>query len=474
MQLKSAKVVPIFKSGDKHNFTNYRPISLLSSFSKLLEKIVARQVSGFLNKHKLLYEHQYGFRKIHNTSHPIIHFLDKIYSSLNKNNPEYTLSIFIDLKKAFDTVNHDILLQKMNHYGFRGMANTWFKNYLNDRVQFVTANGINSKPCTINCGVPQGSVLGPLLFLIFINDLPNSVEFFTLLFADDTTFQLSSNNLNSLFAMANVELKKAATWFQVNKLTLNVSKTKYILFRSKNMKVDFSDLKLTIGGENIERIGSNCQTKFFKFVGHHLDEFLSWDFQINHVHGKLASANFAIARVKNFLPRKIRMTLYNSLFRSHMEFGILAYGGVNSSKLHKLRMTQKKCIRNVAGKNHRSHTDPLFSALNILKFDDLFLYNCSSFMNKYFLNRLPDSFKNKFPPLAPPNRINGLLVERYKNKFLTQFPAYFLPRIWNGNSLENKLNESHTSFKKSLYESFILAYPPAFKCKSQTCPDCRL
>ena len=166
-QLKSAKVVPVFKSGDKHNFTNYRPISLLSSFAKLLEKIVAHQVLGFLHKNNILFKHQYGFRKSHNTTHPIIHFLDKIYNGLNSNNPEYTLGIFLDLKKAFDTVDFDILLSKMQHYGFQGISNDWFKSYLNNRTQYVEIDGKKSSLLTMSCGVPQGSILGPLLFLLF-------------------------------------------------------------------------------------------------------------------------------------------------------------------------------------------------------------------------------------------------------------------------------------------------------------------
>lgn len=138
-QLKLAKVIPIYKSSDKHLFTNYRPISLLSSFSKLLEKVVANQLFAFLNKFKLLYAHQYGFRKAHSTSHPIIHFLKKIYESLEKKEPEYTLTIFIDLKKAFDTVDHSILLEKLNSYGIRGISNTWFENYLKER--FISHGG---------------------------------------------------------------------------------------------------------------------------------------------------------------------------------------------------------------------------------------------------------------------------------------------------------------------------------------------
>ena len=192
----------------------------------------------YLNKFNILYIHQYGFRKGHSTMHPVIHFLDKIYKSLNKNNPDYNLSIFIDLKKAFDTCDFNILLKKLSHYGFRGISNSWFENYLKNRFQYTYVNGVKSNLNTLYTGVPQGSVLGPLLFLILINDLANiSQNLFSLLFADDTTFQISSNKLKDLFKLANLELEKASDWFKANKLTLNVSKTKYILFRKKTNKL---------------------------------------------------------------------------------------------------------------------------------------------------------------------------------------------------------------------------------------------
>ena len=147
---------------------------------------MSKQLVGFLAAHNIIFKHQYGFRTNHNTSHPVLHFTDKIYNALNQKPPAITLSIFIDLKKAFDTVNHEILLKKMEHYG---TANVWFHNYLSEREQFVCLDAAQSDRNKITCGVPQGYVLGPLLFLLFINDLPNATVFLTLLFTDDTTFQ---------------------------------------------------------------------------------------------------------------------------------------------------------------------------------------------------------------------------------------------------------------------------------------------
>ena len=144
-EFKLAKVVPVFKDGDKHEYTNYRPISLLSSFSKLLEKIVSRQIVRFLNANNILYKHQYGFREKHNTSHPVLHFTNKIFNALNQNPSSSTLAVFIDLKKAFDTVNHEILLKKLEHYGIRNKSNDWFQSYLKEREQFVAVNGVNSE-----------------------------------------------------------------------------------------------------------------------------------------------------------------------------------------------------------------------------------------------------------------------------------------------------------------------------------------
>ena len=180
-----------------------------------------------------------------------------------------------------------------------------------------------------------------------------------------------------------------------------------------------------------------------------------------------------LSQIKNFLPQNIRKTLYNSLCKPHMEFGIIAWGGISSSKLKKVMMVQKKCVRNVAGKSYRSHTDPLFSKLHILKLEDLLIYNSCSFIHKWINGKSPISFKNTFTSLPLPNRTNSLQLEKIKNDSLLHFPTDFLPKLWNKNSIDLKLIQSHKVFKKSLKETLILKYSPRVKCKSLTCPDCR-
>ena len=203
------------------------------------------------------------FRKNHNTTQPVIHFLDKIYKNLNSNEPKFTIAIFLDLKKAFDTTCHTILLDKLEHYGFRGISLDWFKNYLRERQQVVCVNSTISSSRNITVGVPQGSIFS---FFDFHQLSPK------------LCFQMSDRSLKDLFINANKELEKASEWFTSNKLTLNVSKTKFIIFKPKNCRENPNNFTLKIGNESIERIGEDLPLKSFKFVGLVIDENLSWKY----------------------------------------------------------------------------------------------------------------------------------------------------------------------------------------------------
>ena len=233
-KMKLAKVIPLFKKGCVLTASNYRPISLLSVFSKITEKAMHERLYKFLEKHEILYSLQFGFRANHSINHALVSLTEAIKNSLD--NKKFGCGIFIDLQKAFDTVNHEILLTKLEHYGIRGTVLDWFKSYLSDRKQYVSVIGSNSSYLSVASGVPQGSVLGPLLFLIYINDLPlSSSKLSFYLFADDTNIYCESDNLYKLQRTVNKELRKVKLWLDVNKLSLNIDKTNFIIFKSPHL-----------------------------------------------------------------------------------------------------------------------------------------------------------------------------------------------------------------------------------------------
>ena len=230
--MKLAKVLPLYKTDDPTSFSNYRPVSLLSQFSKILEKLFNNRLMKFIDKNNVLFEGQYGFRQNHSTELAVIEMTEKITKSLDEKH--YSVGIFVDLKKAFDTINHNILIEKLSYYGIRGLALNWISSYLNNRSQYVCYNNVNSDLKNITCGIPQGSILGPSLFILYINDLCNVSDILKfILFADDTNIFCHGNDLKALENIINSELSHVNTWFSANQLSLNIKKTKYIIFGHK-------------------------------------------------------------------------------------------------------------------------------------------------------------------------------------------------------------------------------------------------
>ena len=394
--MKIAKVIPIFKANDKCLLKNYRPVSLLPAFSKLLEKIMYDKVISFLNSNNILYKHQYGFRAKHSTIHPIIHLLNQCAEATNKNTTEYTLAVLCDLSKAFDVINHKILLHKLRSYGIRGIVNKWFENYLCDRSQFVELENNISARRNVSCGVPQGSILGPLLYLIYVNDIYNACNSKILSFADDTTLLVSDSNLNNLYLNANKYVNDLYVWFCANQLSLNANKTKYILIRPKQSHCNLEGLNLMINGDLLQRVGDGCHESSTTFLGIYLDEFLTWKYHIKHVKNKISRALFAIKQVKHVLPYDILRTLYLALIHPHISYGILAWGSANASTLHPIKILQKRAIRYIHNSAYNSHTGPMFKTSKIMKIDDLYEYQAALFMFDYTKHILPDSFESVF------------------------------------------------------------------------------
>ena len=451
--LKVALITPIFKSNEDNKFENYRPISVLTCFSKLLEKLVVKRLTQFIDKNNILSKHQYGFRKNRSTEHAIIDFVDKITTAIDQG--KFSVGIFLDLSKAFDTINHKILIRKMEHYGIRGIAKKWFENYLCNRKQLVKYNGVESEEMTITSGVPQGSVLGPILFLLYINDIQFCSELVSIiLFADDTNILYSETCLKTLNEILQIEMNKIANWLNVNKLSLNTTKTKLILFRSRNKKSKH-DLKISINKENIK------QVKNITFLGIVIDEFLTWRDHIELISKKIIKCAAIISKIRHFTNLNSLKLIYFALVYPYLTYGNLIWGNAYKSHIQKLVNIQKKIIRLMTFKSYSDHTEPIFNDLKILNVYKLNEYLTSSFMFRYFhLNNLPEIFTNYFitnKDIHNYNTRNASLLHKKYNR--TNYNKHTLANkgidVWNNLPLQYKEIRSFPIFKTTMKKYFL-------------------
>ena len=362
-QIKIARVIPVFKYDDESKFTNYRPISILPAFSKIFERIIYNRMLANIDKYNILTEQQYGFRKGRSTSLALIDLFDKVTSAID--NKKFTIGLFLDLSKAFDTVDHDILFSKLVHYGFRGLILDWLKSYLSNRTQFVDYNGHYSETQQIICGVPQGSILGPLLFLIYINDLANVsnvLEF--ILFADDSNIFYSHESIDHLATVFNLELKNISIWFKANKLSLNVAKTKFIIFRPRQKRQRVA-ISLCIDNRTISRVTDTL------FLGVIIDETLSWKPHISCIANKIAKSIGIISRARFYLNKTSLRFLYYTMIYPYLQYCNIVWASTYISNLKRIVVLQKRIIRIINKSKYDAHTDPIFRDLHVLKFHDI-------------------------------------------------------------------------------------------------------
>ena len=441
-ELKIAKVIPIYKKGSKDQFSNYRPVSVLSAFSKIFERLIYNRFINFFEKNDTLNNSQFGFRKNRSTSMAITNLTDAFHKSIEKH--EYLLGLFIDLSRAFDTISHEILFDKLDFYGIRGVALTWIKNYLSERKQYVSYNDVNSDMGTLSTGVPQGSILGPLLFLIYINDLPNtSTKLSFIQFADDTTLYLQGSSLTDIFNIMNEEIDIISQWLKVNKLVLNISKTNYMVMSSKKNKIPEDLCKIKINGHQIEQVSET------KFLGVMIDNKMSWKSHIDYINSKIMRGVGIIRRAKNFVYKDTLKTLYVALIQPYLTYCIVNWGGTYPSYLQKLHVSQKKIIRIISNSGFNSHTEPLFKELCLMNIFQLHEYFVGAFVFKCLSDLLPNIFHNYFTPNIH-NRNGITLQSMYHSKKMCESSLKISgPKIWNALHVEIRKSMSVHIFKKS-------------------------
>ena len=449
--LKIARVKPIFKGGNRNDTSSYRPISILSQFNRIFETLLRDRLYNFM-KDKL-YRKQFGFRPKNSTEHPVLDLKETILENCNKK--LVSCIMFLDLKKAFDSVSHKILLEKLEYYGVKGLALKLFRSYLSNRRQATCIGESLSVFDLIEWGVPQGSVLGPLLFLIFINDIPCASELLTWLFADDTALVTSASSLEQLQTKMNIQIDKVHDWLLANKLSVHyIKKSQYMLINKNNNTRINDEFELLMGNHVIAR--TNC----YRYLGILVDDRLSWTEHINEVCSKLSQVAGTIFKVRNILSKQALMLIYHSLVGTKLRYGLICWATAHKFLLKKVNVIHNKIVTYLTFKKRCTRPCPLYQQLKVLPLGILIEIEYGKTMYKYQNKMLPQVFESYFqqPQHNHKTRFtsnNNYDLWRWNSAKEKSMLKYKGPKVWNDIPLPIKKAMSIKVFIKKFRNHLI-------------------
>ena len=445
---KYARVTPLYKQGDRGDVNNYRPISVIPIVAKVFERIVYEQLYAYLEEHDILCQNQSGFRANHSTVTALLEATDSW--AYNIDNGKINGVIFLDLKKAFDTVDHQILLSKLSYYGIHGKSFKWFQSYLENCTQKCSVNGSLSNSCSLTCGVPQGTILGPLLFLLYINDLPNCLSNCKpRMYADDTHLTYASSNLENLQFCLNEDLANVFDWLQANKLTLNMTKTEFMLIGSRQRLN-------TLTTSPIIRMNSTQVSKVSatKSLGVMIDDKLDWHDHIEKLTKKIASGIGALKRIRHLIPASTLHLIYQALIKPHFDYCDIVWGNCGKTLRDKLQKLQNRAARVLTFSNYDADTTELLEFLgwkNLARQQEI---HKATMMFRCLHGLAPEYLCSKFTWRDPAynlrdseNKLNVPLprTNYYRNSF-----SYNGATLWNSLPCDIRNIESLGVFKRKI------------------------
>ena len=455
---KKAEVIPLFKEGNKSDPSNFRPISVLPAASKILEKCVHKQVYSYLSECNILSKAQFGFRKAHSTTTCILNLLDYLYNCMD--NGKMVGVVFLDLKKAFDTVNHDIMLLKLSKYGLSINAVEWFSSYLKGRVQTVKINGKISRELPTKCGVPQGSVLGPLLFILYINDLEEYlVDSRIGLYADDTALYCTGDSIEDIMLTLQDEIGIVGHWLRANRLSLNVKKTKFVIFGTPYRTSRLPNLKLTIFGEEIE------QVEVMKYLGVMLDNNLNFSAHIEHLGKKATQKLGAIAKVRKCINRSTTLMLYKSMVLPHFDYCDVVYMNTSIQNLNRLQSIQNSACRIILLADKETRISDMHRDLKLEMLSTRRQIHLNTFNHKNVYVETETTISSMYIPLSRISNRNTrqgttmcMRVPAVRTCVGQKAISYIGPCSWNQLPQDARLISDHDSFKKYLKEFMMILF----------------